>query len=100
MKTKYIVHDRQSLFDIAIQQCGSTDAAFELAFLNNKSVADDLTTGEELILPAQTQQLVAAHFTDNRLTPATALGMEETGFEGINYMGIEFDFIVAQGVVS
>ncbi len=92
---KYTVHDRQSLLDVAVQQCGSMDAAFELALLNNKSVVDDLVIGEELILPAQTQQLVAAHFADNRLTPATALGMEELGFDGINYMGIEYDFIVA-----
>ena len=92
---KYTVLDRQSIFDIAVQQCGSEEAAFEIALLNNKSVVDDLKIGEELTLPAQTQKITAEHFANNRLTPATALGMEEAGFEGINYMGIEYDFIVS-----
>ncbi len=91
---KYTVLDRQSIFDIAVQECGSNETAFEIALLNNKSVVDDLVTGEELTLPEQTQKRIAEHFAYNHLTPATALGMEDIGYDGINYMGIEFDFMV------
>ncbi len=95
---KVIVLDRQNIFDIAIHHCGSAEAAFAIAVLNAKSITDDLVAGEVLQLPTVANRAVAEYYTNNKLQPATGITeeqMSETVGEGINFMGIEVDFIVS-----
>ena len=90
----YTVLDRQSVFDIAIQQCGSASTAFAIAVLNGKNITDDVEVGEILRLPPVVNKNAAEYYVNNKLNPATGLTPDQAGFEGINYMGIEYDFIV------
>lgn len=93
------IHSRQSLLDIAIQECGSFEAAYELAERNGLAVTDDLETGAELgfIREDVTKKQVVAHLAARHIKPATAPSEEDTSLApcgGIGFMGIEIDFIV------
>lgn len=98
--SKITVTSRQNLLDIAIQHGGSLEAVFEMAMTNNRSITDDLNTGEELEAPAMMDQKTVQHFAVNNLQPATAITTAEiaqqtAGGEGIEFWGIEIDFIVS-----
>lgn len=93
------IHSRQSLLDIAIQECGSFEAAYELAGRNGLAVTDDLEPGTELefIQEDVTKKQVVAHLAARRIKPATAASELDTSiapYGGIGFMGIEIDFIV------
>lgn len=90
-----IVLDGQSLIDVAIQCCGSAEAAYDIALLNNISITEDLTAGLELTIPAAVNSSVVSYYTQKGIKPATALTDTDTVFGGIDYMGIEIDFIVS-----
>lgn len=60
-----------NLFDLAIQQCGGTEAVFEMAWLNNLVVTDFITHGAELTIPEPTNIPVAGYYQVNNLKPAT-----------------------------
>ncbi len=95
----YIVKSRQNLFDIALQQCGSMEAAYDIATLNNLSLTDDLSIGTELTLPTATDTKTPQHYTANFIVPATAITRDEINtildtLEGIEFWGIEYDFEV------
>jgi hypothetical protein len=66
----------QTIFDIAVQQCGSADAAFALAVLNGVSLTDDLIPGKELALPEVVNADVALYFKSKNLQPATSLAAQ------------------------
>ena len=85
---KATVRVNQTLVDIAVQYCGSVEAVFELAQMNGLSVTDELTAGQELILPEQYNIPVAHTFEKNKYFPAVLL-LEE--LEGIDYDIIEID---------
>ncbi len=67
-----IVKSGQSIWDIAIQYCGSADAAFSISRLNNISLTADLTAGAELELPEVIDAAVVKYYTNNGIEPATA----------------------------
>jgi len=67
------VLNNQSIFDIAVQQCGSVEAAFAIATLNGKSITDELVVGEVLRVPAVVNRNVAMYYVNGNLKPATAL---------------------------
>ena len=90
-----IVLEGQSLLDIAIQCCGSAEAAYDIALLNNISITDDLAAGRELTIPASVNASVVTYYTQKGIRPATSLTDTDTVFGGIDYMGIEIDFIVS-----
>lgn len=75
-KGKMKVLQGQTLFDIAIQSCGSTEAAFELAVLNSLSLTDDIETGFELSLPDVIDQDIATYFQNKNIKPATLLTVQ------------------------
>lgn len=62
---------RQTLFDIAVQHCGSADAAFEIAELNGLLPNDQPSTEEPLTVPEPANKKVAGHFANRHLVPAT-----------------------------
>lgn len=92
------VKDRQSLADIAVQTAGSMEAAFRLAEANDLGLTDTLTDGQTIATVAAEDAAVVRRYTACGLEPATVPGADELtalAQEGINYMGIEIDFIVS-----
>ena len=65
------VAENQSLFDVAIQRLGSTEAVFELALLNGLSITDELAAGNVINLPEAWNKSVADYFKNKNLVPAT-----------------------------
>lgn len=95
----YIVKSRQNLCDIALQLCGSMEAAYDIAAINGLNLTDDLTIGTVLELPTTTDTKTTQHYAANYIVPATAITIDEinvvlNGGEGIDFWGIEYDFIV------
>jgi len=67
------VLEGQSLLDIAIQELGSAEGAFDLAVLNELSITDELEVGIELILPEVVNTDIVSYYAKKRLCIATAL---------------------------
>lgn len=93
------VKNQQSLLDIAIEHCGNAESAFELAMLNGFSLSDELERGSELKSPGVVDADVCTMFVAYRHSPATAITAEQYNEtiegEGVEFWGIEFDFIVS-----
>lgn len=96
---KATVKDRQTLADIALQYGGDFQTVVELAELNGISITDDLVDGQELETPdTAAAPAVVRRYKVKGVEPATALSEDELSAiaqEGINFMGIEIDFIVS-----
>jgi hypothetical protein len=60
----------QSLFDIAIQYCGSIEAVFDIARLNAIDVTNDRQT--ELLIPYVYNRNMVEYYSNNNIVPATA----------------------------
>ncbi len=88
-----IVKPGQSLLDIAIQYLGSEEGLVSLVQLNNLSVNSSLVAGTALKLPAIIDRSVVDYFKAGGYVPAAEISETET-LEGIDYWGIEVDFIV------
>lgn len=90
----------QTLQDIAIQYCGTLEALFDIAFLNNISVTEELSPGQILNIPQVDYgfQEVVNYFLINKKQPATALTQEMIfiieGNTGIDYWALENNFII------
>lgn len=95
---KITAADRQSLWDIALQTCGSIEAVFELAEANGLAVTDALAPGQVIEYSPDSirDKQAARYYANNRVIPSTAIEEESTIMpEGVEYWGIEFDFIVS-----
>lgn len=99
MQNEYKVYEGQSLFDIAVHNYGSTEAAFELAASLNQSITDPLSAGTSIELPKNiplqwTNRYVMAAINNRNLIPRTAPNLfSELG--GIGHMEIWVSFRVA-----
>ena len=92
------VKDRQSLLDMAVQTAGSMEAAFGLAAANGVSLTDTLADGQVLDTVAAENADTVRRYSVQGIQPATALSEEAMAAlaqEGINFMGIEIDFVVS-----
>lgn len=100
--------DRQTILDIAISECGSIEAAFDLAMLNSHSVSDDLAVGESLSLPSVVDKAVTDYWALNSISGATAITSDIMSYEdetaadtspitmeGIGYWTIRGTFIIS-----
>lgn len=89
----------QTLIDIALQELGDCERLFELAKMNNVNTTDDLEAGSLVFVPdwsLDKKELVKL-FSNPMNKPAssrTTLSIP-TGPEGIDYWGIEIDFVVS-----
>lgn len=92
------VKDNQSFLDLAIQYNGTAIAAFELAFINNRSLTDDLYTSEILSDLDKDYGFsnVANYFANGGYIPATAV--TDTYMESISDLGIG-DMIIEQSFI-
>lgn len=91
--------NNQTLPDIALQECGNIEAAFDIARLNGLSLTDELKTGQTLDIACTTActESVVGELAADGVKPATAPSAEEVEaapYGGIGYMGIEIDFVV------
>lgn len=90
------VKDYQNLFDLACQEIGSVDAAFDLARINDLAITDDLVSGQMILLPdAPVDEYVVNEFKTKKLFPATSDKGNENVRGGIGFMGIGIDFKVS-----
>lgn len=89
-----IVLEGQSLFDIAIQECGSVEAAFDLAVANNISMSNELPSSQSLIKTNVQQKRIVDYFDNKKIKPATWSRPTEVQLTGIGYMVIEVNFTV------
>jgi len=83
----------QTLFDIAIQSCGSAQAAFKLAVLNGMSVTDDLVPGQELIMPDVVNNSISSYYDNKSLTPATASNEQITEVSRVFFEELPIEFM-------
>lgn len=106
---KTVVLDCQSLLDLAIQELGDISGIFDLAEKANVSLTDELAAGQEIELPLQlSDKQIAGYYASRRITPATAITISSTSgdgnllMEGVEFWGIEYDFIVSgdQGIID
>ena len=92
------VKDRQNLLDMAVQIAGSMEAAFDLAVANGVSLTDTLDDGQILDTVAAENADTVRRYSVQGIQPATALDENDIvalAQGGINFMGIEIDFIVS-----
>ena len=93
------IQARQSLLDIAIQHTGLSEECFDIALGNGIALTEDLIAQEQLQLPVR-ENTITAHYGYNVIVPATGItdGEIKEAFasgEGIEFWGIEYDFIVS-----
>lgn len=91
------IKENQTLLDIAVQEKGGVDAAFDLAIINDKSITDALQSGEVIVTDGDLiNKSVADFYGTKNLKAASnvpgAAGVEVE--EGIEFWAIEYDFIV------
>jgi len=94
------VKNGQSLLDIAMQETGAAEDALQLALMNGICLTDELLTGTDLEIPeTENEDRDNVEFYRERgILPATATTKEQEAlnpYGGIEYMGIEIDFIVS-----
>lgn len=89
----------QCLTDIAIQYTGTADTLYEIAQANGMSASDDIES-EEIEIPDELtgNTRMKQHYETYHLNPATdlsAMDKQTNPYGGINYMGIEYNFIIS-----
>lgn len=90
--------DRQSVIDVAIQTSGSVEAAFALAAQNDISVSAAIAPGSGLETVAVIDKVVLNRIQARDIRPATDISPEDlelVPYGGIDFMGIEVDFVVS-----
>lgn len=75
----------QSLFDIAVQECGSVTAVIFLAQANNISITDVLSPGTELKIPEAINKDIVSYFSGKNKRIATRVDIEEA-LSGLDYL--------------
>ncbi len=95
---KVTARDRQSLVDLALQTSGGVEAALALSIKYDIPVSAPLAPGAEFETAPLVDKLVLNRYTARRVRPATEVTpaeMEQVGYVGIGFMGIEIDFTVS-----
>ena len=69
---KVIVQPRQTLWDIAVQHCGSADAAFGIAAAEGYLPTGLPIAGSEVDVPEPSNKRVVSHYARHGIVPATS----------------------------
>lgn len=84
--------------DLAVQQTGDAARAIEMAILNDVSMTDSLIAGMSVLAPDPAKEMKATVllFSDKANAPASEdiIGQMKSKNEGVEFWGIEKDFIV------
>jgi LysM repeat protein len=94
-----IVLDGQTYLDIAIQELGDVERAFELALLNDATITDLLIAGQIIQVPSpaidKTQIVKVLSAPANKPSSGVSdIESESLVGQGIGYWAIGVDFIV------
>lgn len=94
---EYIVREGQNILDVALLMTGSVEGAVMLCLENNLSLTETLADGMSLSCSAVTDADVVRRYSVQDISPATALTADDAILAqgGIDFMGIEIDFIVS-----
>lgn len=85
----------QNLFDIALQECGNVEAAFDLALENDMSVTDLLNPDSSISLPNVVKNAkVVNTYSSQGLNPASENRGVIGSAIGVNFWTIGEDFTV------
>lgn len=91
--------ERQSIVDLAVQELGSTEAAFLFALENDLPLSDDTVPGQEFSLSDVKEKTLVNYYSQKNVKPATGLSDTEDNTsqenEGVGYWYIGNDFIVS-----
>lgn len=90
------VKTRQTYYDIAIEQYGSAEYAFDIAQANNKLPCDiaegDITLPDSI----SANKTITNHYKTNKISPATDIDNKLLNpIGGIGNMGIGINFIIS-----
>lgn len=93
-------YDRASVLDIAYICGGGVDCAMSLCEDNNMSLTDEIILGEEYSCARIDNVHVGnlKRINEDNVRPATALTADDMvacPYGGINFMGVDVDFIVS-----
>lgn len=93
------VTSRQNILDVAIEHCGTLEAAYELAVANGLSLTEDIVNGRELKETEITDSDVTLFYNVNNVKPATGITTDEINNrlgigEGVEFWRIEYEFEV------
>lgn len=89
------VKDNQTVFDMAIENSGSVDAAYDIAVKNNISISGTPPVNKTLQKSEITDRKVAEYMDKNKVTPASGSVSEITRTRGIGNMAIGENFRVS-----
>ncbi len=83
--------ERQTLFDIALQECGDMEVAFDIARKNDISISTVLDPGTMLQVPEAGTggRRVADYYAINRIVPATGMETAEPETDPDEIRGID-----------
>lgn len=87
----------QTVFDVAVQNCGSIDAAFDIAALNNIEVTSYPESGTILYVPDAIDKKVAQYYQQNEIKPATAYMSNPYNFSPMSLLTKNPNYDLAQG---
>lgn len=96
---KSAVLKNQSILDIAVRDTGNADNAPDITLAGGLSITDT-ELPRELEIPASVKVIArnVEYYRGRNIRPATAITPEDTAvapFGGIEFMGIEIDFVVS-----
>jgi hypothetical protein len=95
---KTVLHN-QSFADFALHHCGKLESLFDLAISNGKSITEEIAPGTLLEVPDTINKAddIVSFYKLKRIEPACGFVGDKLPIqpEGIDYMIIETDFIVA-----
>ncbi|MDD2635608.1 MAG: hypothetical protein PHW82_08945 [Bacteroidales bacterium] len=80
----------QNILDVAAQETGSVENAFDIAMANDLVLTDDLNTDLEITIPTlANNKKIRDVFQRKNISPASS---DSESLAGIGYWGIEVDF--------
>jgi hypothetical protein len=88
------IDKHQTIIDVALQECGNADAAFDIAALNGIEITDDIAPGTELLLPDVVDKKKVKYLSDAGLKPITGPLIIDDAQEGLEFWVIERDFVI------
>lgn len=90
-----VVNEGQTFFDLAVQYAGDVEQAFALSVINNRSITDEIESGEELVISDTVDVEISGYFVAGRWKPANGDAGTAVIPGGIGYMGLGIDFKVS-----
>lgn len=68
---KTTAKERETLADVALRECGSIEAMYEIAYANGMSLSDEPYPGQELLIPPVYSINVVRRYKANAVAPAS-----------------------------